>query len=223
VLLSKARALQVDYVPQQRRAFARRVMLFALLKLLAHRLPLLVFVALCQLRGRDHDRMLSQAVRGFAGGDLIRRLRRRPSSPLLRLLDRRLRQASPARIAWRNELADGIMRGLPSVGRPGSSAATHTHWVLPIESHDPDGLVRLLWASGFDATRHASSLTAVLPPETDPARMPRRVMSMLEHMLYLPIFPGMAAQDRGRLVRIILDYEARRARQEEPVEATAAT
>jgi dTDP-4-amino-4,6-dideoxygalactose transaminase len=220
-LLKKVRERQARYPRQQRRAFARRVVLFAALKLLAHRLPLLLFVSICQLRGRNHDQILSQAVRGFAGSDLIARLRRQPSSPLLRLLDRRLRMANPAQIAWRSALARRIITATPTVNRPGAHAALHAHWVLPVQSHNPDGLVRLLWVQGFDATRHASSLIVVPPPVTHMTDAPVRMIRMMENLLYLPIYPTMTEQEITRLSRIVADFEPRTSQQPDDYVDTA--
>lgn len=208
-LLEAVRARQAGYPLQQRRTFLRRVLLFTVLKMLAHRLPLLMFVTFCRWRGLDHDHVLNRAVRSFAGDDLFRRLRRRPCSPLLRLLDRRLRNADPARIAWRVALAQCLMAALPAMRWPGVSAAMHAHWILPLESQAPDRLVRLLWASGFDATRHASSLAAVLPAHAHPAVIPDNMIAMLEHLLYLPIYPGMTEQESAHLARIIVAFETR--------------
>lgn len=208
-LLQAVRAQQAGYPLQQRRTFVRRMVLFGVLKVLAHRLPLLMFVTFCRLRKLDHDRVLSQAVRSFAGGDLIRRLRRRPCSALLRLLDRRIRHADPARLAWRVALAQRMMAALPAMRWPGASAAMHAHWILPMESQEPDRLVRLLWASGFDATRNASSLAAVLPANEHRAPTPGNMIDMVEHMLYLPMYPGMTEQESAHLARIIVDFETR--------------
>lgn len=215
VLLEAVRERQATYPLQQRLAFVRRVLLFAVLKLLAHRLPMLLFVTFCRLRGLDHDRVLSQATRGFTGNDLLRRLRRRPCSPLLRLLARRLRNADPVQIAWRVALAQRMMTALPAMRWPGASAPTHAHWIVPVESQNPDGLVRLLWANGFDATRHASSLIAVRPASGHPVPMPGKVIDMLEHMLYLPMYPGMTEQETAHLARIIVEFETRQTQKPE--------
>ena len=205
-LLNTVRQRQVAYPTQKRREFVRRVLLYAVLKLLAHPFALLLFVTWCRLRGHEHDQVLSHAMRGFAGRDLIGRLRRRPSTPLLRLLERRLRGANPGHIAWRRLQAQRIADALPAIRRPGTHASSHAHWVLPIESSAPDTLVRLLWACGFDATRHASSLTVVDPP-TEHAVPATNMAQMMERLLYLPMHPGMQEHERARLARIVDDFE----------------
>ena len=209
-LLDKVRHRQAGYPVQRRREFVRRVALFAMLKLLARPFPLLLFITFLRLRGHDHDQVLSQAVRGFPGGDLMRRLRRRPSTPLLRLLDRRLGTAMPAQVEWRRVLAQRLAGAMPAVRRPGAHASPHAHWVLPIESSDPDTLVRLLWASGFDATRHASSLTVVRPGAEPAAVTNTRVADMMEHLLYVPIHPDMSQDAIVRLGRIVGEFERAR-------------
>ena len=71
------------------------------MKLVGLRPVFQAFVALCKWRGWDHDHTLGTALRSFAGGDLFARLRQQPSVPLLRMLDRRLRQSAAKPIAER--------------------------------------------------------------------------------------------------------------------------
>jgi dTDP-4-amino-4,6-dideoxygalactose transaminase len=206
-LLRQVRRLEQQYPLEPRSALARRLALFALLKLLARPLVLGLFVVVCRLRGLDHDGVLSGAVRGFAGGDLLLRLRRRPCAPLLRLLDRRLARASRATIDRRVSFARRLRAGLPVCCWPGSRACEHTHWVLPIESAAPEALVRLLWARGFDATRRASSLVVVPSPDDRAARRAVSAECMLERLIYLPVYPAMSATALARLQRIVTDFE----------------
>ncbi len=118
-LLSRLRHHQARYPRQSRVAFLRRVGRFVLLKALAQQWAFTWLILLCRLWGRDHDQLINQAVRGFAGLDLLRRLRHQPAVPLLRLLDRRLRHADPGRIARRAVVLNHLVRQEPALPRPG--------------------------------------------------------------------------------------------------------
>jgi dTDP-4-amino-4,6-dideoxygalactose transaminase len=205
-LAARLRQLQARYPRQPRWLFVRRIARFAALKLLAHPQRFAVFVALCRLRRRNHDQLINEAVRGFAGQNLLARIRLQPSAALLQLLERRLRQFDPARIEARAAFARRVLAQIPAVARPGAAAERHTHWVLPIESDDPETLTRVLWAHGFDATRKASSLTVVPPPDQrtpDPLNARR----LLARLVYLPMYPQLGARDLLRLGQIVRDVE----------------
>ncbi|MBV9786555.1 MAG: DegT/DnrJ/EryC1/StrS aminotransferase family protein [Chloroflexi bacterium] len=112
-LLQRMRRIQSSYPRQRRSQFARRVLLMAALKFLARPRRFALFVALCRLRQRDHDRLLYTAVRGFAGRDLLARLRHQPCAPLLRLLERRLRHADAEHVTRRAAFARRMLAQLP--------------------------------------------------------------------------------------------------------------
>ena len=215
-LLARVRAIQKDYPRQPWPPFLRRLGRFALLKLLATPLFFSIFVALCRLRGIDHDHLLRAALRGFGGTDLLPRIRQQPCAPLLRLLERRVTRRQPRHIRWRVDYVRRLIAVLPAIPRPGTQAAHHTHWVVPIESRDPDALVAVLGAYGFDATRRASSLIAVPPPAGRTVCAPAAATQMLDRLVYLPMYPWMKEDDITRLGRIIMDFEMAG-----PVRATA--
>lgn len=202
-LRERMRVRQQGYPRQRRSAFRGRVARFGLLKALARPWLYGPLIALCRLRGLDHDGLINGAVRSFGGAELIPRLRQRPSTPLLRLLGRRLRGYDPARIASRAAAGRHLAAQLGAITRPGQTAAHQTHWVFPILSADPEALVRLLWAHGVDATRKASSL-AVVPPHGRVAAP--AAATILERLVYLPL---QTAPDLARLAQIVTDFERR--------------
>lgn len=206
-LTDQLRLLQAHYPRQSRRTFLRRLLRFALLKLLARPLCLSLFVAACRLRRRDYDQVINRAVRGFGGNDLLRRIRYQPSTALLRLLERRLRRFDPAQVAERGVFARRVLAQLAAIARPGGAAAVHCHWVLPIQSADPERLIRVLSACGFDATRKASSLTVVAPLPARPAADPCQARRLLHELVYLPIYRPLAEHELARLSRIVREVE----------------
>ncbi|HEX6291908.1 MAG TPA: DegT/DnrJ/EryC1/StrS family aminotransferase [Herpetosiphonaceae bacterium] len=208
-LLARLRQRQAGYPRQSRLMFMQRVARFMVLKLLARPWLFALLIALCRLRGIDHDALLNQATRGFSGTDLIGRLRQQPCAPLLRLLDRRLRYADPRRIRHRAQVLSSMVRQHPPLKHPGAGARQHTQWVIPVESRDPDRLVHLLQAHGFDATRKASRLVVVPPPQQRPRVTTPHAERMVRQLVYLPVAPAMSHAAIARVRQIILDFEHR--------------
>jgi len=148
---------------QTNRQFFARLLKYALLMFLSQRWAYTIFIGLCRLLGCDHDQLISRNVRGFAGGDLLAKLRRQPSPALLSLLEQRLANYTAQRTDQRRRLALRATE-LLGVDIPGQDAAHHTWWVFPILHDDPQGVIRRLYAHGFDATCGASGLHVVPPP-----------------------------------------------------------
>jgi perosamine synthetase len=201
-LLERARALQARYPVRSRTSFARRALLFAALKLLAHPLALGPFVALCRLAGSEADALVTGALRGFRG-DLIAAIRRRPCAPQLRLLARRVARPRPQVIAQRVRLAARLWEAAPGLAVPGERAAAHSHWVLPVLADDPERLTALLRALGYDATRAASQLAVLPPPASRPSAEAAHAAHMMAHIVYLPVYPRMRDRDLARLARVL--------------------
>jgi perosamine synthetase len=208
-LLSRVRILQSRYPVQSRWYFLRRLCKYAALKLLTFPLIFGIFVAVCQCLGRSHDQIISSAVRGFPGPGFFTKIRQQPCSPLLALLERRLKNFDQSRIERRMAVASAAIKFMPHIERPGAKAPRHTYWVFPIQTATPDKLMQFLWRMGFDATRGASSLYVVEPPIDRPKLMsngaPRQV---IQNVLYLPVYPGITANDLQRLACAITDFQA---------------
>jgi perosamine synthetase len=186
VLCARVSALQFTYPIQARRAFFKRTLKYAGLKALSYRTTYGAFVKSCQWLGRSHDAVISQSVRGFAGGELLMKLRQQPCAPLLRLLHRRLTQDAVRRsVEGRRHTARALIERLAGVRVVGHAALAHSHWVVPIWSHAPDALVRALLARGVDATRGTSSMVAVSAERANVAS-PATAQSMMAHIVYLP-------------------------------------
>jgi dTDP-4-amino-4,6-dideoxygalactose transaminase len=206
-LLAKLRRRQAQYERQPRLAFMRRIARFMLLVALARPWLFAVFIVICRLRRIDHDMLLNQAMRGFAGPDLLKRLRQQPSAPLLRLLHRRLLQACQQRIERRAAWFSRVVRQQPRLMHFGAKAQHHTHWVLPIKSSDPELLVALLRVHGFDATRKASSMIVVPPTRQLSSSSTPKAQQMLDQLVYLPVSPAMTTERIAHLRQIVLDFE----------------
>jgi dTDP-4-amino-4,6-dideoxygalactose transaminase len=100
-LAEAMRTMQDGWPVQPRREYALRVLKFAGLRSLAHPRFYWLFSRALAAAGRDLDTVVNAAVRGFAGPELERQIRRRPSAPLLALLARRLRRFDAERLEAR--------------------------------------------------------------------------------------------------------------------------
>jgi dTDP-4-amino-4,6-dideoxygalactose transaminase len=194
---------------QGRGRFLTRTCKYSFLKLLSYRPVFTLFYQVCRMAGASHDVIVSGSVRGFAGPGFFGRIRQSPSFPLLALLARRLKRCDRTGIEERSALARVAIGLLPAVERPGDQAPWHTHWVFPIQEDEPELLISSLWARGFDATRGASSLWVVDPPEGRPEMEPSQARRAFARLLYLPVHPGLRRRDVKRLARSIQEIKAR--------------
>jgi perosamine synthetase len=202
----RVRKLQSQWPVQSRRKFMTRLWKYSFLKLLTCRPVFTLFVSGCKAMGASHDAVISGSVRGFAGPGFFEKIRQQPSAPLLRLLERRFENFDRSTITKRMALARRAIDLLPALERPGDGAAIHTYWVFPVLHDDPERLIHHLWAQGIDATRGASSLCVVAPPEDRPEVNPSESIEMFARLLYVPVYAGLASRDVERLA-----FEAARA------------
>jgi dTDP-4-amino-4,6-dideoxygalactose transaminase len=205
-LRERVRAVQAGWPVAGRWRYLARLLKYAAFVLLAKRPLYGAFVRLCRVLGTDAERVLAASVRGFAGGDLFRKIRQRPPYPLLALLRRRVGQYDAGGIAWRIALAAHARRAMPRLPVPGAEAADHAWWVFPVRHAEADRLMQHLERRGFDATRGASSLAVVDAPPGREA--PAQARQAMEEVLYLPVHEGMDAADVDRLARAVAEFDA---------------
>jgi perosamine synthetase len=201
----QVRQKQATYPRQTRTSYFRRVMTMTAMKVVGLRPVFQAFVALCKSQGWDHDRTLGTALRSFSGGDLFARLRQQPSLPLLRTLDRRLRQRAAKPIAQRVAVVAAVTSEFPELNRPGAGAAHHTHWLFPMLTPEPERLMHHLWTKGFDATCGASNLLYVPAPEGRPA--PANARRLMAEVLYLPLFPSATTREMQMMASAVREFE----------------
>lgn len=207
-LLARTRVVQSRYPRQENRQFRSRVLKYVAIKAVSQPFVFGAFAAGCRVTGRSHDSVISAALRGFPGSQLIEKIRRQPSAALLSLLHRRLTTFDRRRIERRIRTAEEAISHMPSTARPGSCATTHTHWVFPIESADPAGLISRLWSRGFDATRGASSLAVVPPPGDRPEAEPVEARAAMSNLLYLPVSPLLGKRALAEMAHVVNEAAA---------------
>jgi dTDP-4-amino-4,6-dideoxygalactose transaminase len=198
-LAARMRALQTRRPPQPRLEYAARVCRFLALVLISRPRLYYAFEQALALRGRDLDDVVTTAVRGFRA-DLIPRIRRRSCLPLLALVERRLRRFDRRRLEARTRLARHVASALAGVERPGERALGVPDWVFPVLTDDPQRLRAALRRAGFDTSAATTSIAAVPAPADRPELAPARAESMLDRVIFLPVYPELREDEVAALV-----------------------
>jgi dTDP-4-amino-4,6-dideoxygalactose transaminase len=191
------RAIHGGWPEQPRREYLQRVAKYAGLHALSLRPLYTVIAGVARAMGVDMDGLTNRLTRGFAGPEFFRRIRRRPSSPLLETLARRLGQdigrfeRQEARV---RELLDES--GLHALC-PGASAVRHTFWLLPIVTSDQEALISELRAHRFDASRGRSFAVV---GEDGAASEAGRIQRLA---VYVPVYPAMSDGEVQRLGAVL--------------------
>jgi perosamine synthetase len=227
-LFERMRELEAAWPRQSRTEHARKSLKYLLLVVLDRPLPYTALVAGARSMGFDLDHFVSTTVRAFraqAGEDeeaaFARWLRRRPSAPLLALLERRLRRFDTRRLDRRRRAGGLVASGLPpQVERPGASLPDSTFWVFPIVTRDTDRLVGALADAGFDATRGTSAIAVVEPPSGRPKVEPVEARRLMAGIVFLPVYPELSTETLERLAETVREACARVAARPEPASAT---
>jgi dTDP-4-amino-4,6-dideoxygalactose transaminase len=150
--------------------------------------------------------VVNGAVRGFPGPDFSACIRRRPSAPLLALLERRLRGFDRHRLEARARLGERVAQTLPqSLFHPGDAALDRTHWLFPVVTADRAGLVASLRRAGFDAATTTSSIAAVTPPPDRSDLEALIAERTIDGVVFLPVYPELGEREVERLLSAIND------------------
>ena len=183
--------------------------------MLRHRLTPLGLLALARPRiyagfaralaraGTDLDTVVTGAVRGFAAADLTAAIRRRPSAPLLALLERRLRRFDNGRLRDRAAVGRRLATALDGVDRPGAHALDPTYWLFPVTCDSPTDLVVSLRRAGFDASVRTSAIGPVPAPRDRPDLEPAAATRLMDGIVFLPAYPELR-DELERLARTVL-------------------
>ena len=188
-ILARMRELEADHAVQSRRGYATRLLKGLALLLAGDPRVYGFIISVCEGLGVVLDLLLGRTTSSFptetSVEGLFRRIRRRPSAPLLAVLARRLERFDAAALGARARAGDRLSRALdPSIQQPGRDSPDRTHWLFPVVVRDPDGLVRGLRRRGFDASRATSSIAALRPPEGRPNAI--GAVKMMDGIVFLP-------------------------------------
>jgi dTDP-4-amino-4,6-dideoxygalactose transaminase len=204
-LLARMRGLHDEWPTQKRREYAARVLKFVGLVTLARPRAYWLFERTVRLARRDFDSLLANAVKGFPGPALLSRIRRRPSTALLALVERRLRLFDRSRLGRRERLGEYVADGLPkSLFHPGHAAVERTHWVFPVVAPDRAHLTTSLRRRGFDAASATSSLAAVPAPHDRPELVPQNAVRIMSEIVFLPLYPELDEAELDEMLAAVV-------------------
>uniref|UniRef100_H3HBS6 Uncharacterized protein n=1 Tax=Phytophthora ramorum TaxID=164328 RepID=H3HBS6_PHYRM len=123
-----------------------------------------LFLHACRAVGADHDKVITSAIRGFSGGELV------------------------SLIQSKSEQLANAIKDLPNVSIPGHHAEKHYYWLFPVCVPSPEDVVNYMNKHGFDVTSGATQLAYVPSPlghEHDPVH----AKSIMTSLVYLPVTP----------------------------------
>ena len=204
-LAARMRFRQEAWPAQPRREYAARTVKFAVLHALSRPHLYALFARTLAATGRDLDAFVTGSVKGFPGSELTRKIRRRPSAPLLALLARRLRRFDVARLEARTRAGERVAAALPPQVRPGHEAVDPTYWVFPVLAADRDALVSHLRRTGFDAATATSSIEAVSAPPDRPDLRPTRAERAIAEVVFVPAYPELGDDELDRLAESVAE------------------
>src|SRR5262249_40978649 len=146
---------QQAYPVQSRWSYLRRLAKYSTFRLLCKPFNYGLVVRLLNWFGFDYDRALGNAAHSFAPNDFFVQIRRRPSTPLLHMLERRITafdRRGISRLQRRANRGHLLSRAMPAGMVIGDQNSTHTYWVVPIQVANREALLSALRSAGFDAT-----------------------------------------------------------------------
>lgn len=209
-LLDRMRAIQRPWPVQKRTAHLKRILQTAAFVTLTQPLPYRLIARVCAALEIDFDHVVNSAARAFPAGstaDLVRRLRQRPGSALLRLLKDRLVTFDADRLQSRAASGERLAAMLPPGLHVGGFALDHTHWLFPVVSVEPAKLIAAARAAGFDAARSASSVKAIAAPPGRPELEPRCARDVMSRLVFLPAYPELPAGSLDLLATALKGHE----------------
>ena len=193
------------YDRQENGQFLKKLMKVVLIKLLTTRTIYTGFYKLINAMGKDFEKVLAGFTKGFAGADLLKQIRYRPCAANKKLLVKKMLSFKQDEIDCRVQMAKDILQDIPDSYKIGSRNKRHTHWVLPVETQDPNGLIRYLQINGFDASQKASSLIKLTTADHVPAKDDLQT----KNLVYLPAYTAMSAKDRNRLTQLLISFQSK--------------
>jgi len=194
------------YPVQRRDEYLKKLLRLLGLGAVSRPRPYGLLVRACTWLGPDLDALVNGVVRAFPAGEpahmLLGRLRRRPSTPLLAVLTRRLRKFDKLRLARRASAGERVARRLRAATlHPGGDSLRRTHWLFPVVVPDPESLIRGLRQRSFDASRATSSISVVEAPAGHSS--PPEASRMMSGVVFLPVYPDLPSHAFDAMVELV--------------------
>jgi perosamine synthetase len=206
VLCSRMRDLQSAYPIQTRSAYLKRLLKYATFRMLCKPFNYGLLVRTLGMLGIDHDRALANAAHSFGASDFLRQLRRQPSTPLLRMLGRRincLERYGAARLRRRAMRGDQLSQAVDVGMVVGHENLSHTYWVVPVRVANPEAVLAALRAAGFDATARSSLIVVPSPDAAQLDDLP--IAPWLAETIFVPGGEDMPDDKWELLIGILLE------------------
>ncbi|MCB0995767.1 MAG: DegT/DnrJ/EryC1/StrS family aminotransferase [Acidimicrobiales bacterium] len=194
------RARAATFPHQKRLDHVWRLVKFGALNTLASPVVFHLVVGLLDSFGPGYDTVFQRLTKSFPGSELLDRIRRQPSAPLVRTMRLRLAEGDAPihrRTAPGRRLLDQLGAGVPAAG-----ASSHAYWLVPVLAPDPQSMIDRLVAEGFHATR-GRSFAVVEHDEPTDAPPPIGARRLLEQAVFLPFDPEMPTHALDRLGDIV--------------------
>ena len=211
-VLGRMREIQTSYPLQDRGGYLKKLLKVLGLVVISRPRPYCFVTRACARLGSDLDSLVGGVVRGFppqeSAATFCRRLRHRPSAPLLAMLSRRLRTFDRERLARRASAGERFASSL-RVGdlRPGRRSLQRTHWLFPVVVADPEALIVHLRRRGLDASQATSSIAVA---EASEGRLsPAEASLMMSGVVFLPVYPELPEQAFDVMAGLLNDCAAR--------------
>jgi dTDP-4-amino-4,6-dideoxygalactose transaminase len=203
-VLDRMKDQQLSWRTQSRRQYLSTVLKFAAFSIVTRPVAYGALAWFHRATGRDFDRLVNSSVRAFRPGRLLPQLEMQPSAPLLATMSHRLLSFDGRRLRRRAESGAWLAANLPAgVRSPGAEMETHTHWLFPVLSSEPERLIEACRSAGFDAARGASSVGPVSAPAGRPEAEPHRARAMMASLVFLPAYPELSRRALARLVEAL--------------------
>ncbi len=205
-LRSRMIELQNAYPVQSRWSYAKRLGKYATFRILGKPFNYGLLVRTLGMLGIDYDRALGNAAHSFGANDFFLQIRRQPSTPLLRMLQRRITtfdRRGVARLRQRTMRGDQLSQAIAAGMVVGDANSSHTYWVAPVRVTNRDPVINALRAAGFDATARSSLIVVPAPdgaPLDDSSLAP-----WLAETIFLPGGEEMPDESWERLIAILQD------------------
>jgi hypothetical protein len=156
--------------------------------------------------GIDYDRALGNAAHSFAASDFFMQIRRQPSTPLLRMLGRRIigfERRGAARLRRRTLRGDQLSQAIDVGMVVGEENSSHTYWVVPVRVANRDAVLAALREAGFDATARSSLI--VVPTADGGSSDDSPVAPWLAETIFVPGGEDMPDKKWELLIAILLE------------------
>lgn len=199
---AEMRRLAATFPVQSRLDQMWRLVKFGVLSGLASPHTFHLVVGLLDRFGPGYDIVLQRFTRGFPGPELLSRIRRRPSRPLLRTIRRRLEEGDAPirrRVVPGRRLINDLGACVPTAG-----AGSHAFWVVPVLARDPQALIDRLAAEGFHATR-GRAFVVVDHDEPAEGPAPAGARRLFEQVVFLPFDPAMPSTVLDQLATVVAE------------------